>query len=208
MWHTFLMDDLEARTQQELTAIILILTELTGLPSRWSGRVELVPDAEFKGRKRQRCDIQIDAGLAAQDERWPTLIHEALHSISAGYNANDFRDFRGWEEGAVEQLQRMFRPVVLARLGVFLPENAFDAGDEAHSFNDCIAALENLRRLLKETTLPDVTQLDFYLDLLGLPIKERANSILRIFIALEQPQRNVSLAAYSLANSVLKLRIQ
>ena len=51
------MDDLEARTQQELTAIILILTELTGLPSRWSGRVELVPDAEFKGRKRQVCDV-------------------------------------------------------------------------------------------------------------------------------------------------------
>ena len=61
----YFMDDLEARTQQELTGIVSLLTELTGLPSRWSGRVELVPDAEFKGRKRQMCDIQIDAALAA-----------------------------------------------------------------------------------------------------------------------------------------------
>ena len=201
------MDDLEARTQQELTGIVSILTELTGLPSRWSGRVELVPDAEFKGRKRQMCDIQINAALTAQDERWPTLIHEALHSISAGYNANDFRDYRGWEEGVVEQLQRTFRPTILQRLGVVVPDNVFYAEEESHGFNDYIAALESLRLLLKETSSPDATQLDFYLGLLGLPIKDRPNSILRIFIALPQPQQGVFVAAYSQANSILKLRI-
>lgn len=201
------MDDLEARTHQELTDILSILTELTGLPSRWSGRVELVPDAEFKGRKRQMCDIQIDAGLAAQDKRWPTLIHESMHSISAGYNANDFRDFRGWEEGVAEQLQRMFRPTILQRLGVVLPEVVFYAEEESHGFNDYIAALESLRLLLKETSAPNATQLSFYLGLLGLPIKDRSNSILRIFIALQQPQRGIFIAAYSQANSILKLRI-
>ena len=82
------MDDSEARTRKELAEIIAVLTGLTGLPPRWSGRVELVPEAEFKGRKRPICDIQIDADLVTQDARWATLIHEALHSISVGYNGS------------------------------------------------------------------------------------------------------------------------
>ena len=195
------MDELEARTQQELKAIIAELTALTDLPSRWSGRVELVPDAEFK---RQMCDIQIDAALAAQDERWPTLIHESLHSISAGYNANDFRNFRGWEEGVVEQLQRLFRPSMLQRMGVVLPAGVFDAVEASHNFNAYIAALEGLRLLLSK---PDVNQQSFYLDLLKLPIKERPDRLVRLCLALEQPQRGVFIAAFSRADALLKTRI-
>lgn len=198
------MDELKVRTQQELEDIIAVLTELTGLPSRWSGRVELVPDAEFKGRKRQMCDIQLDAALAAQDERWPTLIHESLHSISARYNANDFRNFRGWEEGVVEQLQRLFRPAVLQRLGVVLPAGFFDAVEASHNFNAYIAALEGLRLLLSE---PEVNQQNFYLDLLKLPIKERPDRLVRLCLALEQPQRGVFIAAFSRADALLKTRI-
>ena len=198
------MDEQEARTQQELSDIIAVLTELTALPSRWSGRVELVPNAEFKGRKRQMCDIQIDAALAAQDERWPTLIHESLHSISAGYNANDFRNFRGWEEGVVEQLQRLFRPDVLQRLGVVLPASVFDAVEASHNFNAYIAALEGLRLLLPK---PDLNQQNFYLDLLKLPIKERPDKLVRLCLALEQPQRGVFIAAFSRADALLKTRI-
>lgn len=198
------MDALQARTQQETAAIVSILSELTGLPSRWSGRVELVPNAEFKGQKRPICDIRIDAALAAQDERWPTLIHEALHSISAGYNSNDFRDFRGWEEGVVEQLQRILRPAILQRLGVVLPAGVFDAGEALHNFNAYIAALEGLRLLLSQ---PDVSQQSFYLDLLKLPIKERPDRLVRLCLALEQPQRGVFIAAFSRADALLKTRI-
>ncbi len=204
MWYTLGMDDIQARMQQETAAIIVILMELTGLPSRWSGRIELVPNAEFQGRKRQICDIQLNADLAAQDERWPTLIHESLHSISAGYNANDFRNFRGWEEGVVEQLQRLFRPVLLQRLGVVLPAGVFDAVEASHNFNAYIAALEGLRLLLSR---PDVSQQSFYLDLLKLPIKERPDRLVRLCLALEQPQRGVFIAAFSQANALLKTRI-
>ncbi len=180
--------------------------ELTGLPSRWSGRVELVTDAEFKGRKRPICDIQIDAALATQDTRWATLIHEALHSISVGYNSNDFRQFRGWEEGVVEQLQRMFRSVILGRLGVSLADDVFHPEEETHAFNGYIAALESLRLMLRENASPNAKQ-DFYLNLLALPIAGRPDNILRVSFALEQPQHGVFISAFSRANSTLKLRV-
>jgi len=44
------MDELEARTQAELEDVMAVLTEMTGLPSRWSGRVELVPGANFRAK--------------------------------------------------------------------------------------------------------------------------------------------------------------
>ena len=139
------MDDLQARTQAELEAIITVLTELTGLPSRWSGQVELVPNADFKGKKRFICDIQINAALANQDARWTTLIHEALHSLSAGYIRDDYQDFQGWEEGVVEQLQRIFRPRVLFRLRVAVNPHVFRRLDAEHGYNKFVAALETLR---------------------------------------------------------------
>ena len=200
------MDELEARTQQELSDILAVLTELTGLPSRWSGRVEIMPNAEFKGQKRPICDIRIDAALAAKDERWSTLIHEALHSISAGYNSSDFRDFRGWEEGVVEQMQRLFRPVIFARLGITLAAEVFYPAEEAHPFNRYIAAIEALRLSLWKNATLDRTQQDFYLDLLAVPIRERPDSMVHIAFAMEHPQRGLFLSTFSRANSTLKLR--
>lgn len=200
------MDELEARTQTELADIIAVLAEMTGLPSRWSGRAELVPEAEFKGQKRPICDIRIDAGLAATDLRWATMVHEALHSISVGYNSNDFRQFRGWEEGVVEQTQRMLRSVILSRLGVVLADDVFHDEEEAHTFNGYIAALESLRLLIKESLSANEKQ-DFYLGLLSLPIAERPDSILRLSFLLGQPQRGVFISAFSRANSVLKSKV-
>ena len=193
------MDEVEARTQKELTDIIAVLTQQTGLPSRWSGRVELVPDAEFKGRKRQMCDIQIDAALATRDERWPTLIHEALHSISVGYNGTDFRLLRGWEEGVVEQLQRIYRPIFLRQIGVRLEGTVFESGELHHQFNPYIAALESLRHYCE----PPKQEIDFYVDLLSLPLKERPDSILRSGFSLERSPRATFMMTYSQANAIL-----
>lgn len=200
------MDDLTARTQQELTDIIVALTELTGLPSRWSGRVELVPDAEFKGRKRQVCDIQINAGLAAQDERWPTLIHEALHSISAGYNANDFRNFRGWEEGVVEKLQQIYRPLIFSRLGVEVEESILLTADSEHPFGPYISALEQLR-LAGELFLTIKSPTVFYSGLLVIPIPERHASVLRPSLRLNPEKRTQFIAIFSEANAILRRSI-
>lgn len=189
------MEDLQARTQSELTDIIVILTELTGLPSRWSGRVELVPNAEFKGRKRQKCDIEINAGLAAEEERWPTLIHEGLHSTSAGYSGTDFRTMPGWEEGVVEYLQRHFRPIIFDRLRI--PQADFAAREERHEYNKYIDQLQLLRQSLDHEELP------FFLDLLRMPIRKRPAFVLRQGLLLGK-ERSDFVRLFSAANSVLK----
>jgi len=199
-------DDVEARTRQELVDILAALTELTGLPSRWSGRVELVPEAEFKGRKRPICDIQLDADSVTKDSRRATLVHEAIHGISVGYNSSDFRQFRGWEEGVVEQLQRIYRPVVLGRLGISVASEVFHAEEEVHAFNGYIAALESLRLMLKGNASANAKQ-EFYLDLLALPIAARPDGVLRVSFALEPPQRGVFISAFSRSDSILKLRV-
>ncbi len=189
------MDELQARTQQELEAVIAALTELTGLPSRWSGRVELVPDAEFKGRKRQVCDIQVDAALAAQDERWPTLIHESLHSISAGYSGKDFQAMPGWEEGVVEYLQRRFCPIIFDRFGISSAD--FASREERHEYNKYIDQLQLLRQALNVEDLP------FFLDLLRIPIRKRPAFVLGQGLLLGE-KRSSFVRLFSAANSVLK----
>ena len=180
------MDELEARTRQELEAIIAVLTELTGLPSRWSRRVELVSNAEFKGKKRFTCDIQINAELAGQEERWTTLIHEALHSLSAGYIRDDYQDFQGWEEGVVEKLQRLFRPRVLALLGITVDLEVLQQLDAEHAYNKFISALENLRTLRQ---VPAEQAEAFYVDLLATPLRDRQSYISKHGFSLPPVQR-------------------
>ena len=63
------MDEREAQVRAELQGVIAVLQELTGLSSRWSGRVELVPDARVKGTKLFSCGFLIHASLTGQDLR-------------------------------------------------------------------------------------------------------------------------------------------
>ena len=200
------MDDLEARTQKELADIVIVLTELTGLPSRWSGRVELVPDAKHKGLKQPSCGIEVDAQLAEQDLRWLTLTHEALHSLSPQYNSTDFRELRGWEEGVVEQLQRLFRPEIFSRLGIRMAEDLLLSADLWHPFNPYIAALERLR-LSQEAFQAITPPIIFYMNLIALPIKDRPASIFRHGFYLQPEQRSVFMAIFSQSNAILKRRI-
>lgn len=73
------MQDAASQTQQELDAIINILSGLTGLTSRWNGEVELSQDLSALGRKPFTCRIVINRSLLNSPLRWRTLIHEALH---------------------------------------------------------------------------------------------------------------------------------
>ena len=189
---------LQDRTETELQEIIAVLTELFRLPSRWSGRVELVPDAGFKGKKRFTCDIQIDAALASQEVRWSTLIHEALHTVSTGYAPTDYRDFPGWEEGVIERLQRLFRPVIFARLGVFVANEVFRSSEEKHNYNKYIRALEQIRGGV------NIPETEFYSGLLRIPIKGRFNHVYGMGRVLTGRDRSESIHILSVANSVLK----
>ena len=84
------MDSTEAPAQQEVAQVVRIVDELTGLPSRWGGRVELMPKPDYKGAKAFSCLIFPDAAIVDQDKRWMTLIHEALHYVSVGFARNDY----------------------------------------------------------------------------------------------------------------------
>ena len=195
-----IMDEkmLQDRTEVELREIIAALAELISLPSRWSGRVELVPDAGFKGKKRFTCDIQIDAALASQEVRWSTLIHEALHTISTGYVPTDYRDFPGWEEGVVERLQRVYRPAVLGRLGISVEDEVFRVSEKKHSYNKYIQALEGVRSIL------NVADADFYISLLQTPIRGRFGYVYGLGNKLISSERSEFIRVLSTANSVLK----
>lgn len=192
------MDALTEQIQNELERIVSIVSELTGLPSRWSGRVEIVPDANFKGKKRFGCDIQINAAWATQEARWATSIHEALHCVSAGYVASDYRDWPGWEEGVVEQLQRQLRPTILARLSVHVAEDIFESIQAYHRYNEYIAYLEDIRRSL---TLEERT---FYSDLLRTPIRRRPEHILGLGRQLPGERYKEFVRIFSASNAGLK----
>jgi hypothetical protein len=192
------MGEREAETTREFGRIVVVLAELTGLPSNWSGRLELVPGAEFKGRKPFSCDVYVDEALAGLPQRWSTLIHEALHTLSAGYAPADYRSFPGWEEGVVEQLQRLLRPTVLGRMGVEVDAALFEQDEAQHFYNAYIEALESLRTFLGSPAT------SFYIDLLGTLIRERPGFVLRIGNQRGGKRRSEFVRRFSVADAVLK----
>jgi hypothetical protein len=188
----------ETRIQKELQEITAIVMELTGLPSCWSGVTRLVPDADFRGKKRFICDIEIDAALAARPERWATLLHEVLHSVSVGNTPSDYWSFPGWEEGVVEQVQRLLRPTVLLRLGILIDETTFTATEAQHAYNLYIGALEKIN----QATLAHSET--FYIELLRTPLKQRATYALSLGNSLTGAERVFFLQTFSAANATLK----
>lgn len=199
------MNSIEGQIQEEIRQILEVVEERTGLPSRWNGHVELVLDADFKGKKRFSCDILIHASLAQQDSRWSTLIHEALHAVSVGYQREDYQQFRGWEEGVVEKLQRLMRPAILTTLGVTIPEERFQASEATHLYNVYIRALEEIRLALEAEVGPDDEQ-TFYIALLSTPLRDRPGYVLGLGYQRIALPRASFIRAFSAANAILTRR--
>lgn len=200
------MNNLHAQILEELQRLLPLVEELTGLPSHWSGVVELVPEAEYLGLKPFSCAIRINAMLAQQDIRWATLLHELLHSCSAGYKRDDFQNWRGWEEGVVEQMQRLLRPEILQRLGVHLSPDLFAAIEAKHHFNPYIEALEEIRIALKGEGIPDEPR-TFYTNLLATPIRERPGYIIGLGYQRIDLPRVAFIRAFSAANALLTRKL-
>jgi hypothetical protein len=137
-----------------------------GLPSRWNGEVEIVDNPFHAALARFDGTIEISlATWAEPNRRLRTTIHEALHQISQPTKAA-YRHLPGWEEGVVEQMQRLLRKRVETELGTNLDERFHLAVDAGHVYNEYIAALEDVRaalgehenrfyRMLLATRLPD-----------------------------------------------------
>ena len=184
--------------QAKLGQVQQVLLKLLGRPSRWSGLVELTENPYIRGAKPFRCDIVVNVELTRQDERWRTLIHEMLHTFSAGYLTLDYVSFRGWEEGVVENLQRVLRPTILAELGVTVAENIFSVLETDHEYAEYVQALEDIRKSFGEE--PRM----FYSSLLAVPLSERRQAIFEQGMGLPAVERQAFFQVYSRSNAVLK----
>ncbi len=186
----------------ELRDIINVVSKIIGYSSHWSGVVKLVQEADFKGQKPFQCDILLNANLALDESRWRTLLHEALHSFSQGYNREDFENFRGWEEGVVEKLQRLLRPGILSALAVTVDDKVFRALEERHLYNGYLNALSELQKMSGQP------EQQFYVDLLVTPIRDRPASVYATLRRLTGLDYKDFMLVFSRTNSVLKGEIK
>jgi hypothetical protein len=190
------------KIELELSGIIDTVSKIIGYSSNWSGVVKLVQDADFKGQKPFQCDILLHANLAGDEARWRTLLHEVLHSFSQGYNREDFENFRGWEEGVVEKLQRLLRPSVLSALAVTVEDKVFRALEEEHLYNSYLEALSELQKMSGQP------EQQFYVNLLVTPIRDRPASIYAMSRRLTGQDYKDFMLVFSRTNSVLKGEIK
>lgn len=174
-------DTITERLTAEVQAITKAVEQRTGLTSRWRGEVMIVDSVSalmlsrkpFLAKKEWNCRITLLDRIAGSDLRWRSLIHEALHSVSAGCREADYNTFIGWEEGVVEALQRLYRPGLLTEIGVAVSESLFTEAEQNWIYEPQIAAL---RRLHAE--LPNVSEQAFMETLLRTPLSHRSAKVL------------------------------
>lgn len=95
---------------EKLQQMRLFMEQTLGWSSRWSGVLEVDTNLLHAGAKGFDCRIRIRHDIFLDPSfRWRTLLHELLHSFSPAYSPSEYRMFLGWEEGVVEQMQRLFR---------------------------------------------------------------------------------------------------
>jgi hypothetical protein len=178
-----LSDELTEQIRGELERIQPVVTRLLSTTNRWNGSVELVESDRFKGRKRFDCGIEIEYTAAQSAARWRTLIHEMIHAQSTGLTREDFRMHKGWEEGTVENLQRLIRGQVLAEIGVTVDEAILVADDATYTYEQHVKDLEALRVALNQmngwSKNEPEDKICFYRDLLDMQLKTRPVRIMR-----------------------------
>lgn len=169
------------RLKAEIEAIVAIVEEWTGCPSRWSGEVVIVDSVSalllarqpFLAKKEWNCRIAVMDRIVDAELRWRTLIHEVLHSVSTGSREADYRLLPGWEEGVVEALQRLYRPGILERLGIVYSEAVFAVVEQHWGFAHYLTALYRLR-----TQLPEVSEREFFEALIQTELANRPATVL------------------------------
>lgn len=189
-----------ARVRGEVQRLTSALEQITGLKSSWNGEVELVETGGrgFRSIKPFTCQVVLAAHLHNSDERWRTLICEALHALSTGFGRSAYDRFPGWEEGINERLQRLVRDQVLADLGITLAPGVIGQADSGHPYNKYIEALEGLRELI------GAEERGFYLEMLATPLPERKAALLRRGQGLAGRQHRTFLEAFPRASSILE----
>jgi hypothetical protein len=151
----------------DVRRVVRAVERHTGLTSRWNGSLRVRGlEFSFAGQKHRLCSISIHENVLLKPaQRWPTMIHEALHSVSGAMLSGGPVD--PWEEAIAEQTQRLLRPTILTELGIQVDADELDARDLAHAYNASIDRLDVLRRVLRRETA------EFFLTLLAASATER-----------------------------------
>ena len=123
------------------------------------------------GAKNWDCSIEVHVTRLSLPGRYSTSVHEALHSVSAGLNPADFRAFKGYEEGIVEQLTRQMQNEIAAALGYG------GVMERRTAYNRYVLLLENLRGLTQRE------ETSFYLNLLRTSLCNREDTVLQWILA-------------------------
>ena len=166
---------------EEVRQIIAFVKEVTGLPSRWNGGLLILDDGtgeaqtaqmlsrvSYLAKKEWNCSITVVGSVLQDDQRWRTLLHEGLHSVSAGLTQESYDRFAPWEEAVVEGLQRLYRPSLLRELVLDVPESRFTSLEAIWPYN---RAMEALGRIAAER--PYLSVQDLLEGMLGTPLPDR-----------------------------------
>ncbi len=164
---------LQSAAQRDLEQIRRILEDITGFNSLWSGNVTVEPlSVDYLGVKQWSCDIGIrEDVLQHREQRWTTMIHESLHPVSNGLQRDSYSANQGWEEGIVEQAQRILRNRIFDRLNISARTSQLRDIDRRNLYNDFVSELETLRTRL------GIESERFYLELLSAPLAERSQFV-------------------------------
>jgi hypothetical protein len=175
---------MEGELQLNLRQIIQVLEDILGRPSRWNGKAYLARTISFGGAAHYDGSISVSELVYGEPNlRWRTMIHEAIHTFSPPYTRPEYNAAQGWEEGVVEQMQRLLRPQVLAALGVMVQAEVLANAEADHQYNAYIVLLEDLRLHLRDAPV------GFYRTLLSTPLPERATVLRQSGIMLEEQER-------------------
>ena len=166
----------QSQVEDETRRLVALVEETTGLRSRCNGTVRVIDAATaaltsqtpFFAKKEWSCGITVVDTTLGSDGRWRSLLHEALHSVSVGLTEPEYRRLRLWEEGVVETLQRLYRPVLFRRLGLAIAESQFRAVEEHWRYNRAVEALAQIA-----AERPDVPPRDFLEAMLRTPLSNR-----------------------------------
>jgi hypothetical protein len=182
---------MEGELQDHLHLLMPELERILGRRSHWNGKAYLARSLSFGGAAHYDGSISLsELAYADPDLRWRILLHEALHTFSPRYTHPEYIAARGWEEGVVEQMQRLLRPQVLAALEVSVHEEAIAEVEIDHPYDVYITTLEDLRDRLGDAPL------SFYPLLLATPLPERALLLRRSSILLMDKEKQTFLTAW------------
>jgi hypothetical protein len=139
------------------------LADIFGGQTQWRGRIFIKRKSESPdawGVKTWTCDIWLRSDCSVH-----VLVHELLHGRSYGVTEKDYSDFKGLEEGVVEQLARILAPRIQSIKSLYSGHN--------YSYQKYVDALEEIR--IKYAKRDEMA---YYHNLFQTPLRDRKDLLL------------------------------